>query len=341
MAEMEQRSDAPVPLSPLRHLPRTIALIYLAAGVFWIFVTDHFLLWLKFEPARFAQWQTYKGWLFVFGSALLLYAVLRRYQGRDQIAVAALLESKQEMRRLNVELERRVAERTRQLESMNRELESFAYAISHDLRAPLRSLSGFSQILQDTTAAGLDEKSKHYLQRIHDAAQRMSTLIEDLLGLSRITRAEFAPRLVILSQICVDAAATIRERYPARDVKIDVQPNMEVQGDARLLRIMMENLLDNAWKYTANVAQAQVSVGMQTDNRGPICYVRDNGAGFDMAYSDKLFAPFQRLHSEAEFAGSGIGLVIVQRIVARHGGRIWAEAAVNRGATFYFTIGHA
>jgi light-regulated signal transduction histidine kinase (bacteriophytochrome) len=319
-------------------MPRTIALIYVAFGALWIFFTDRLLVWLHLSPELILRLQTAKGWLFVIGSAILLYVVLRRYERRGGDAVAALIKSRNEVRSANADLERRVTERTRQLEAANRELEAFAYAVSHDLRAPLRSMSGFSQILQETAPAGLDEKSRHYLQRIHDASMRMSGLIEDLLNLSRIGRSELTARPISLSQVAAEAAAAVRERHPKRDVQLDIAQGLEVNADPRLLRIALENLLSNAWKYTARASQASVSVGMQTGEHGPVYFVRDNGVGFDMKYADKLFVPFQRLHPETEFPGSGIGLVTVQRIIARHGGRIWADAKPDEGATFYFTL---
>lgn len=320
-------------------MPRTIALIYLAAGILWIFLTDRWLAWLDLDPGTLQLLHTSKGWLAVLGSAVLLYILLRRHKRRDEAAVSALLESQREVQQMNAELEKRVAERTRQLQAANRELESFAYAVSHDLRAPLRSLSGFSQILQETAGDQLDEKSLHYLRRIHDASQRMSSLIEALLGLSRISTAELALRPVNLTQVCIDAAAALREKYPDHDVQLDIAPNMHVEGDARLLRTAMDCLLGNAWKFTTKTEHPAVTVGVRTGvTGGHIYYVHDNGVGFDMAYANKLFVPFQRLHPDAEFQGSGIGLVTAQRIIARHGGRIWAEAQVNQGATFYFTI---
>ncbi|HEV8331525.1 MAG TPA: ATP-binding protein [Steroidobacteraceae bacterium] len=319
-------------------MPRTIALIYVAVGVVWIFFSDRLLVWLHLDPQLMLRVQTAKGWLFVVGSAVVLYVALRRYERRGRDAVAALIESRNEVRRVNADLERRVAERTRQLEAANRELEAFAYAVSHDLRAPLRSMSGFSQILQENAPPGLDEKSRHYLQRIHDASMRMSSLIEDLLNLSRIGRSELTARPISLSQIAAEAAAAIRERHPTRDVQLEIASGMEVSADPRLLRIALENLLSNAWKYTSRTPQARVSVGTQAGEQGPVYFVRDNGVGFDMKYADKLFVPFQRLHPEAEFPGSGIGLVTVQRIVARHGGRVWADAKPDEGATFYFTM---
>lgn len=321
-------------------MPRTIALIYLAAGIAWIFLTDRWLAWLNLAPSTVLALQTSKGWLSILGSAILLYILLRRYKKRDDAAVSALLESQREVQQMNAELEKRVAERTRQLQAANRELESFAYAVSHDLRAPLRSLSGFSQILQETAGEQLDEKSLHYLRRIHDASQRMSGLIEDLLGLSRISTAELVLRPANLTQICTDAAETLREKFPGHQVELEVAPNMLVEADARLLRTAMDCLLSNAWKYTIRSPQPSITVGVQKGvTGGPIYFVRDNGVGFDMAYANKLFVPFQRLHPEAEFQGSGIGLVTAQRVLARHSGRIWADAQVNQGATFFFTIG--
>jgi light-regulated signal transduction histidine kinase (bacteriophytochrome) len=321
-------------------MPRTIALIYLAFSTAWIFFTDRWLGLLNLPPETMQRLHTSKGWLAVLASAVLLYVLLGRHKRRGDAAVSALLESQREVQQMNAELEKRVAERTRQLQAANRELESFAYAVSHDLRAPLRSLSGFSQILQETAGDKLDDKSLHYLRRIHDASLRMSGLIEDLLSLSRISTAELILRPVNLTQLCHDAAASLRERFPGHHVQLEIAPNMLVEGDGRLLRTALDCLLSNAWKYTIREAHPSVTVGVQTGvTGGPIYFVRDNGVGFDMAYVNKLFVPFQRLHPEAEFQGSGVGLVTVQRIIARHGGRVWAEAQVDQGATFFFTIG--
>lgn len=319
-------------------MPAAIAVLYLLLGTVWIFVTDRLLITLDTEPTRNLQLQMYKGWLFVFASALLLYLLLRRYQRRCDSSLTKLLASQEEVQRMNAELERRVLERTRQMEAINRELESFAYAVSHDLRAPLRSMSGFSQILRESAPESLDEKSLHYLQRIHDASQRMSALIDDLLSLSRISRSELSPRPVDLSLLASEAATTIADRYQGRNVELHIAPSMSVYGDPRLLRIALDNLLDNAWKYTSRAKQARVEVGTRTEGDETIYFVRDNGVGFDMTYADKLFGPFQRLHADADFPGTGIGLVTVQRILTRHGGRIWVEAAPERGATFFFTL---
>lgn len=328
-------STRPLP----RHWPLRVALTYFAFGVLWIFFTDRMLRWLRLDVSYETQFQTSKGWLFVIGSALLIYALLAMVQRRKTGVMAALLESRNEISRINTELEQRVIERTRQLEVANRELEAFAYAVSHDLRAPLRSMSGFSQILQETLPAGLDDKSLHYLQRIHDASMRMSGLIEDLLSVSRVTRTALVPQVVDLSALWLESATVVRERFPGREVTLEVHPDMSVHGDIRLLRIALENLLDNAWKYSAHQPHALITAGSQLQDQETIYFVRDNGIGFDMAYAGKLFWPFQRLHAQSQFAGTGIGLVTVQRVVAMHGGRVWADAQPERGATFYFTIG--
>jgi signal transduction histidine kinase len=227
-------------------MPRTIALTYLAFGAIWIFCTDRLLARMDVGAALMLQIQTYKGWSYVLVSAFLLYLLLRRQQQRDRAGMAALLQSQlqsqEKVRRMNADLEQRVAERTLQLATANNELESFAYAVSHDLRAPLRSMSGFSQILRDSAPAGLDQQSLHYLQRIQEASERMSSLIDDLLGLSRINRSELARRPVSLTRIAEEAAAAIRERHPERDVRLQIAPEMNVDADARLLRIALENL---------------------------------------------------------------------------------------------------
>ncbi len=331
-------SVPPDQLPRMKHMPHTVALVYLAFGVLWIFLSDRALAWLHLTPDAVLRMQTTKGWIFIFGSAAFIFLLLKRYERNARVATRHLLESQDQVRRMNADLEHRVAARTLQLESTNRELEAFAYAVSHDLRAPLRSMSGFSQIVFENAPPDLDEKNLDYLRRIRDASLRMSALIDDLLNLSRISRSEMTSRPASLTQIATDAAATMRDRYPGREVAIDIAPDMMVEGDTRLLRIAMDNLLDNAWKYTAHTARAQVTVGYQQRDHERVYFVRDNGIGFDMAYSGKLFGPFQRLHAESEFPGTGIGLVTVQRIVARHGGRIWAEAQPDHGATFYFTL---
>jgi len=347
MRTQDSTSDADAAMEPApdrsnsnlpRQLAGRIALAYLGFGLLWIFFTDRILQWLGIDPQRAPIVQMSKGWLFVIGTAALIYILLTALQRRNEAVLAALLESRNEIARINAALEQRVTERTRQLETANRELEAFAYAVSHDLRAPLRSMSGFSQILQETAPEGLDDKSRHYLQRIHDASVRMSGLIEDLLSLSRVSRTELMPRVVDLSELFLESAATMRDRNPGREVDVHVEAGLEVNGDARLLRIAIDNLLDNAWKYTSRQPLANVAVGSERRDGEIVYFVRDNGVGFDMAYAGKLFGPFQRMHPESQFSGTGIGLVTVQRIVAMHGGRVWADATPNQGATFFFTL---
>ena len=232
----------------------------------------------------------------------------------------------------------RVAERTARLEALNRELEAFSYSVSHDLRAPLRSIDGFSQALMEDAADALDLKAKGHLERVRAAAQRMGELIDDLLALSRVGRADISRGVVSLSDIARDVVSELRKRAPERVVEIDIRPGIVANADGRLVRIALENLLENAWKFTGNVAAPRVEFGTEDTGRGPAHFVRDNGAGFDMRYVDKLFRPFQRLHGNAEFSGTGIGLATVHRVVDRHGGQVWAEAAVGAGTTVYFTL---
>jgi signal transduction histidine kinase len=230
----------------------------------------------------------------------------------------------------------------RELEATNRELEAFSYSVSHDLRAPLRSIDGFSQIILEDYAEELDEEGKDYLCRVRTASQKMGRLIDDLLGLSRVTRGALNRKRVDLSALAMEVAEELREAKPERKVEFSIQKGLEVWGDPRLLRVALVNLIGNAWKFTEKKHEARIEFGLDEElsRRGhiPVYYVRDNGAGFEMIYADKLFGAFQRLHGQDEFEGTGIGLATVQRVVHRHGGRIWAEGEEGRGATFYFTL---
>lgn len=243
-----------------------------------------------------------------------------------------------ESARLYAELEQRVAERTTELQASNKELEAFAYSVSHDLRAPLRALDGFSGALISRYQEALDDQGRHYLDRIREGAQRMGDLIDDLLDLSRITRRAFEQQPVNLSELASEIAAELRAEQPGRQVECVIAPNVAAIGDRHILRIALQNLLANAWKFTGARQGARVEFGEEADDGARVYFVRDNGVGFDMAYAGKLFAPFQRLHGMKEFPGTGIGLATVQRIVLRHGGRLWAEAAVGEGAVFRFTL---
>jgi PAS domain S-box-containing protein len=233
-------------------------------------------------------------------------------------------------------LEQRVAERTAALEAANRDLESFSYSVSHDLRTPLRAIDGFSHALLEDYQPELDDTAQGYLQRIRAAAQRMGALIDDLLALARVSRVSIQFVALDISMLADEIVAELRRRDPERATPVHVAPGLSVRADARLLRIAMENLLGNAWKYTAKHPGAEIWVGGDDST----FHIRDTGAGFDMAYADKLFEPFQRLHGHGEYDGTGIGLAIVSRIISLHGGRIWATAEIDKGATFFFTLGN-
>jgi len=225
-----------------------------------------------------------------------------------------------------------------QLEAANQELEAFSYSVSHDLRAPLRSLDGFSQALLEDYHDRLDDTGRDFLQRVRAASQRMGTLIDDLLSLSRVTRGELQVEAVDLSALATALAAELQRSDPQRDVRVAIAPDLVARGDPGLMRIVLQNLLGNAWKFTGKRSPAHVEVGSKAHDGRRAFFVQDDGAGFDMAYAAKLFGAFQRLHASDEFPGSGIGLATVQRIIHRHGGQVWAEGTPGRGATFYFTL---
>jgi PAS domain S-box-containing protein len=246
--------------------------------------------------------------------------------------------AEEEIHKLNQELEHRVALRTAELEVINKELESFAYSVSHDLRTPLRSIDGFSQLLLDEYQAQVDAKGKNYLQRVRSASQYMAQLIDDMLNLSRVSRTEMRIEQVNLSEIAHEIVSDLLEIQADCKVEFIIQDGIKVQGDSHLLHIVLENLLGNAWKFTSKHAIARIEFGMQLQEEVPVYFVRDNGAGFNMEYAEKLFGAFQRLHSATEFPGTGIGLANVQRVIHRHGGNVWAEGEVGKGATFYFTL---
>jgi light-regulated signal transduction histidine kinase (bacteriophytochrome) len=244
-----------------------------------------------------------------------------------------------EIRKLNEELEQRVLERTAELRAVNKELEAFAHSVSHDLRTPLRSVREFSRALLQDHAGQLDAQGRDYLQRIHAASQRMGQLIDDLLEMSRITRGEIRRERVDLSVMAQKIATELQELQKERQVIFDIRPGLVAHGDARLLRVVLSNLLGNAYRFTGGQALARIEFGRTQVDGDTAYFVRDNGAGFDMTYAEeRLFAVFKRLHSDAEFEGTGVGLATVQRIIHRHGGRVWAEGKVNQGATFYFTL---
>lgn len=254
-----------------------------------------------------------------------------------QAQIAERERVEQELRRVNALL----GERSAQLETLNQELESFSYSVSHDLRAPLRGITGFSQVLNEDYSTRLDDAGRGYLTRISTAAERMGSLIDGLLNLARLSRSELKRRTVDLTQVAREIVTDLKEREPQRRVEVGIQENALALGDAQLLTIVLENLLGNAWKFTSKKEHPSIEFGFETVEDETIYFVKDNGAGFDANYSGRLFGAFQRLHKQEDFEGTGIGLATVQRIIHRHGGRIWAESKVGEGATFRFTLGTA
>lgn len=256
---------------------------------------------------------------------------------RLAVARAEADERAEEVRSLNASLEQRVNLRTAELLSINRELEAFSYSVSHDLRAPLRTIDGFSLALEEDYASVVDEAGRDYIRRVRNGVQRMGQLIDALLQLSRITRSEIVHESFNFSQMAESVADNLLEENPGRDITVNIEPNLQVLGDSKLLRIALENLFGNAIKFSSKKPSAVVEFGW--DKSKNAWFVRDNGAGFDMHYSDKLFNAFNRLHGDKDFKGSGIGLATVARVIHRHHGQIWADSVVDHGATFWFTLG--
>jgi len=260
-----------------------------------------------------------------------------RAESENEALNAELRHRVEELRLLNEDLEHRVKERTSQLEAINKELEAFSYSVSHDLRAPLRSIRGFTEVLLERHQAQLDARGLEFLRRVCQSAQHMDKLIEDLLKLSRVGRAEIQSHEIDLGAMAETILKELAAHEPERKVDIQLQPGLKAFGDERLVKVAMENLLQNAWKFTAKTQTPRIEVG-QTHNGERAFFVRDNGAGFDMSYANRLFGVFQRLHTTSEFPGTGVGLATTQRIINRHGGHVWAEAKPDAGATFYFTL---
>jgi light-regulated signal transduction histidine kinase (bacteriophytochrome) len=303
-------------------------------------------------------------------AGLIVVRLWVRLRAQTQSIIRDITERKQaelEVRRLNAELEERAKERTAELsranqqlqaenaerkrweenlkhrtielQAINEELEAFSYSVSHDLRAPLRAIEGFSQALLEDYAERLEGQGEDFLQRIRAATQKMDALIDDLLALSRVTRREMENREIDLSALAEETARKLLARNPEKKVEWVIAPGLAAMGDERLMRVAVENLLSNAWKFTDKKMGGRIEFGMSRQGEEKVFFVRDEGVGFDMAYAGKLFTPFQRLHRSSEFPGTGIGLATVRRVIHRHGGRVWAEGEVGRGATFYFTLG--
>jgi light-regulated signal transduction histidine kinase (bacteriophytochrome) len=259
-------------------------------------------------------------------SGLLISAAIRDVTERKRIEA--------DIQKLNEDLKQRAS----QLEAANKELEAFSYSVSHDLRAPLRSIDGFSHVLLEDYSEQLPEEGKDYLERVRAAAKRMSALIDDLLRLSRVTRTALQPKFINLSKMVTEIAQDLEQSQPDRQVTFSITPDLMVEADPNLIHIVLQNLLSNAWKFTSKRDQTVIEFGQLNRVKERTFYLHDNGVGFDMAYADKLFGVFQRLHSISEFPGTGVGLATVHRIISIHGGRIWAESEEGQGTTFYFTL---
>ena len=258
---------------------------------------------------------------------------------RAKVAVfVELYRAQQELRRYRSQLEVLVEERTTALTAINRELEAFSYSVSNDLRAPMLAFDGLSQALLEDYGSKLDKKAKDYLQRMRRASQRMSSVFEGLQSLFRLTSGEIHREPLDITELAKEVAGEIRSENPGRKVKVEIADGMRASGDKRLVRILLRNLLHNGWKFTKEETAPRIEVGTETVDGESRVYVRDNGVGFDMIYVHRLFGAFQRLHSQSDFEGAGIGLATARRIINRHGGRIWAEGAVGEGATFYFVL---
>ncbi len=262
----------------------------------------------------------------------------RRARQKDQIELAERRRGEEAVRALNEQLEQRVAQRTADLEAANREMESFAYTVSHDLRAPLRAIEAWSRLLEEDCGGPLGVEGREYLARIRAGTGRMTGLIEGILALSRLSRAELRREAIDLTAMAAAICDDLRAREPGRDVDISVEHGLQADGDPVLVHALLENLLGNAWKFTARRGKARIEMGGEQERGETVFFVRDDGAGFDEAHASRLFTPFQRLHGEEEFPGLGVGLASVQRIVRLHGGRVWAEGVPGRGATFRFTL---
>lgn len=276
----------------------------------------------------------------LFLLVLAFQQLINAHRDREQLAERSRIigDLNTELSNLNADLERRVDLRTRELEVSNQELQAFSYSVSHDLRAPLRTIDGFSLALAEDFSDVLNAEGRDYIQRVRGGVQRMGMLIDALLQLSRVTRSELQRETTDLSQLTTLVMGELLASEPGREIQFHTEPAILANADPRLMRVAFENLLGNALKFTSRTPNARIDFGRKTAEGENVYFIRDNGAGFDMQYVDRLFTAFQRLHGDRDFKGSGIGLATVSRIIRRHHGRIWAEGAVNEGATFFFTL---
>ena len=325
-----------------------IVVAYAVFALLWIVLSDQALMLMFDEPATLVKASIIKGWAFVLVTAALLFFLVFRLVSRIKLAsendrrqrLRKAREFRAHSERVHAQLEQRVAMRTAELTAANQELDAFAYAVSHDLRAPLRAMSGFSEALIEDHASQLDDEARQYLDQIIIASGKMNELIDGILVLSRSTRGELQRQDVNLSEIArqqIDRllrAGTDRET----EVEVEIEPDLIVKADPATIEAVVNNLIDNAWKYTRNTSKPRISFKTGLLDEAPAFCVEDNGAGFDMAHADKLFKAFQRLHRQDEFPGTGIGLATVDRIIKRHGGRIEANASAGQGARFCFTL---
>jgi PAS domain S-box-containing protein len=286
------------------------------------------------EKATFDDYEVEHDFTTIGRRIMLLNArQIERVLGKERIILLAIEDITERK-----ELERGVVKARDAAEAANKELEAFSYSVSHDLRTPLRSIDGFSQVLLEDYQDKLDDTAKSYLDRVRKATQHMGRLIDDMLKLSRVTRSEFHHESVDLSTMVRAIAEELQQNNPDRAVEVVIREGVFVNGDPTLLKIALENLVNNAWKFSSREARPQFEFGTTVKEGKTACFIRDNGVGFDMAYVDKLFGAFQRLHTSLEFPGTGIGLATVRRVFNRHGGQVWVEAEVGKGATFYFTL---
>lgn len=334
------------------YVPLVAAAALFCSSAKAVWLTLLFLLLMGVEVFLSAEASSFDAWRLAVinrGVSMLMIAALagvmiplRRIRAalsatRERYQVLQA-ESAEEVRRLNAELEERVRQRTAQVEAINKELEAFTYSVSHDLRAPLRGMSGFARVLEEDYGDKLDDDGRRYLEIIKSNAAHMGQLIDDLLSLSRLGRQPLKATTIALDELSKEAFRDASADDRHRDIELTVDTLPECRGDASLLRQVLINLLSNAVKFTRHASPARIHVGSTSQNGEVVYFVRDNGAGFDMRYANKLFGVFQRLHGPEDFAGTGVGLAIVKRIVERHGGRIWAEGEPGKGATFYFTL---